>query len=154
MVKQVSKYIFLFISLIPLLAVLSGCSASKFIPEGKYLLDDVKVISDNKSLHPDRLEPYIRQKGNSKWFSMFKIPLGTYALSGKDSTKWINRKLRDLGEMPVLFDSVQAGMTCSDLENVLQGLGYLRARVDYNLDFKKKRRSLWSIIFIPVRSII
>lgn len=140
MVKQVSKYIFLFISLIPLLAVLSGCSASKFIPEGKYLLDDVKVISDNKSLHPDRLEPYIRQKGNSKWFSMFKIPLGTYALSGKDSTKWINRKLRDLGEMPVLFDSVQAGMTCSDLENVLQGLGYLRARVDYNLDFKKKNK--------------
>lgn len=140
MVKQVSKYIFLFISLIPLLAVLSGCSASKFIPEGKYLLDDVKVISDNKSLHPDRLEPYIRQKGNSKWFSMFKIPLGTYALSGKDSTKWINRKLRDLGEMPVLFDSVQAEMTCSDLENVLQGLGYLRARVDYNLDFKKKKK--------------
>lgn len=140
MVKQVSKYIFLFISLIPLLAVLSGCSASKFIPEGKYLLDDVKVISDNKSLHPDRLEPYIRLKGNSKWFSMFKIPLGTYALSGKDSTKWINRKLRDLGEMPVLFDSVQAGMTCSDLENVLQGLGYLRARVDYNLDFKKKKK--------------
>lgn len=140
MIKQVSKYIFLFVSLIPLLAMLSGCSASKFIPEGRFLLDDVKITSDAKELHPDKLEPYIRQKGNSKWFSMFKIPLGTYALSGKDSTKWINRKLRDLGEMPVLFDSVQAGMTCSDLENVLHGMGYLRAAVDYKLDFKKKKK--------------
>lgn len=140
MIKQVSKYIFLFVSLISALIIFSGCSASKFIPEGKFLLDDVKIKSDAKELHSDKLEPYIRQKGNSKWFSMFKIPLGTYALSGKDSTKWINKKLRDLGENPVLFDSVQADMTCSDLENVLHGMGYLRAKVDYKLDFKKKKK--------------
>lgn len=140
MIKQVSKYIFLFVSLISALIIFSGCSASKFIPEDKFLLDDVKIKSDTKELHSDKLEPYIRQKGNSKWFSMFKIPLGTYALSGKDSTKWINRKLRDLGENPVLFDSVQADMTCSDLENVLHGMGYLRAQVDYELDFKKKKK--------------
>lgn len=48
------------------------------------------------------------------------------------------QKLRDLGEDPVLFDSLQTAMTCSDLENVLHGLGYLRATVDYNLDFKRK----------------
>lgn len=140
MIKQVSKYIFLFVSLISALIIFSGCSASKFIPEGKFLLDDVKIKSDAKELHSDKLEPYIRQKGNSKWFSMFKIPLGTYSLSGKDSTKWINKKLRDLGENPVLFDSVQADMTCSDLENVLHGMGYLRAKVDYKLDFKKKKK--------------
>lgn len=140
MIKQVFKSIFLFVSLIPLLVMLSGCSASKFIPDGEFLLDDVKIESDVKELHPDKLEPYVRQKGNSKWFSLFKIPLGTYALSGKDSTKWINRKLRDLGENPVLFDSVQTAMTCSDLESVLHGMGYLRAQVDYKLDFKKKKK--------------
>lgn len=140
MIKQVSKYISLFVSLLIVVLVLSGCSASKFIPEGKFLLDDAEIKSDVKDVNPDRLKAYIRQKGNSKWFSLFKIPLGTYALSGKDSTKWINKKLRDLGEGPVLFDSIQAAMTCSDLENVLHGLGYLRATVDYSLDFKKKKK--------------
>lgn len=140
MIKQVSKYISLFVSLLIVVLVLSGCSASKFIPEGKFLLDDAEIKSDVKDVNPDRLKAYIRQKGNSKWFSLFKIPLGTYALSGKDSTKWINKKLRDLGEDPVLFDSLQTAMTCSDLENVLHGLGYLRATVDYNLDFKKKKK--------------
>lgn len=140
MIKQVSKYISLFVSLLIVVLVLSGCSASKFIPEGKFLLDDAEIKSDVKDVNPDRLKAYIRQKGNSKWFSLFKIPLGTYALSGRDSTKWINKKLRDLGEDPVLFDSLQTAMTCSDLENVLHGLGYLRATVDYNLDFKKKKK--------------
>ena len=140
MIKQVSKYISLFVSLLIVVLMLSGCSASKFIPEGKFLLDDAEIKSDVKDVNPDRLKAYIRQKGNSKWFSLFKIPLGTYALSGKDSTKWINKKLRDLGEDPVLFDSLQTAMTCSDLENVLHGLGYLRATVDYNLDFKKKKK--------------
>lgn len=140
MIKQVSKYISLFVSLLIVVLVLSGCFASKFIPEGKFLLDDAEIKSDVKDVNPDRLKAYIRQKGNSKWFSLFKIPLGTYALSGKDSTKWINKKLRDLGEDPVLFDSLQTAMTCSDLENVLHGLGYLRATVDYNLDFKKKKK--------------
>lgn len=140
MIKQVYKYISLFVSLLIVVLVLSGCSASKFIPEGKFLLDDAEIKSDVKDVNPDRLKAYIRQKGNSKWFSLFKIPLGTYALSGKDSTKWINKKLRDLGEDPVLFDSLQTAMTCSDLENVLHGLGYLRATVDYNLDFKKKKK--------------
>lgn len=140
MIKQVSKYISLFVSLLIVVLVLSGCSASKFIPEGKFLLDDAEIKSDVKDVNPDRLKAYIRQKGNSKWFSLFKIPLGTYALSGKDSTKWINKKLRDLGEDPVLFDSLQTAMTCYDLENVLHGLGYLRATVDYNLDFKKKKK--------------
>lgn len=140
MIKQVSKYISFFILLLLVALVLSGCSASKFIPEGKFLLDDAEMTSDVKGVNPDKFRAYIRQRGNSKWFSLFKIPLGTYALSGKDSTKWINKKLRDLGEDPVFFDSLQTAMTCSDLENVLHGLGYLRATVDYNLDFKKKRK--------------
>ena len=140
MIKQVSKYISFFILLLLVALVLSGCSASKFIPEGKFLLDDAEMTSDVKGVNPGKFRAYIRQRGNSKWFSLFKIPLGTYALSGKDSTKWINKKLRDLGEDPVFFDSLQTAMTCSDLENVLHGLGYLRATVDYNLDFKKKRK--------------
>lgn len=119
---------------------LSGCSASKFVPEGSFLLDKVTITSDDKELHAGTFEPYIRQKANSKWFSMFKVPLGTYAMSGKDSTKWINKTLRKLGENPILFDSAQARKTCDDLEKVMHGMGYIRAKADYELSFSKKKK--------------
>lgn len=137
MTKRLSnKLIFLLV----ILVTLSGCSASKFVPEGSFLLDKVKITSDEKELRTDIMEPYIRQKANSKWFSMFKVPLGAYALSGKDSTKWINKTLRKIGENPVLFDSAQARMTCDDLENVMHGMGYIRGKADYELAISKKKK--------------
>lgn len=120
--------------------LVSGCSASKFVPEGDWLLDDVEIKSDDKGLDESLFMQYVRQKGNSKWFSLFKIPLGTYALSGRDTTKWINRKLQDIGESPVLFDSVQAALTCDDFAEVMRGLGYVRGKADYELEFGRKRK--------------
>lgn len=140
MVKQASYTISRLACVVMAVAALLGCSAAKFIPDGSFLLDDVEVKSDVKGLDPSQFEPYIRQKGNSKWFSVFKIPLGTYALAGRDTTKWINRKLQDIGEHPVLFDSVQADLTCKDLGNVLHGLGYVRGEADYGLEFGKKKK--------------
>lgn len=140
MVKRILNKSFLLVFLVITAALFSGCSASKFVPDGRFMLDDVRIKSDTDELNPDKLEPYVRQKGNSKWFSVLKIPLGTYAMSGKDTTKWINRKLRDIGEGPVLFDSVQARLTCDDLGNVLHGMGYIRAGVDYELETRKKKK--------------
>lgn len=128
------------VSTLIIVVTITACSASKFIPEGSYLLDDIKIKSDTKNIETSQLEPYIRQKGNSKWFSLFKVPLGTYALSGRDTTKWINRKLQALGEGPVLFDSLQAEQTCNDLSNVLHGMGYIKAQVDYALKREKKKK--------------
>jgi hypothetical protein len=104
--KFIKPYIVLVIVLI-----LVGCSASKFVPEEKYMLDKVEIKADKKGFDAALLEPYIRQKANSKWFSLFKIPLGTYSLAGKDTTKWINRTLQKIGEEPVLFDTLQANLT-------------------------------------------
>lgn len=120
--------------------LLSGCSASRLVPDGQYLLDKVKIKSDSKNVSAEKLNPYIRQRGNAKWFSLFKIPLGTYALSGRDTTKWINKRLRAIGETPVIFDSVQARRTCSDLEAALHNLGYMRAKASYELFHGKKKK--------------
>lgn len=121
------KALFL-ISLLTLL--LAGCSTSKYIPENAYLLEDVEIHSDQKNLNVSTLAPYIRQKANSKWFSLFKIPLGAYSISGRDSTKWINRTLKKMGEAPVIFDSTQARLSVEDLRNALKNMGYMHASVD------------------------
>ena len=119
------------IIIISLLAVLlTGCSTSKFIPDNQYLLEKVVIKSDNRHLDVTLMEPYIRQKANSKWFSFFKIPLAAYSMSGRDSTKWINRTLQKIGEEPVIYDTLQAQLTCDDLRQALQNLGYMHATVD------------------------
>lgn len=113
--------------------LLIGCSSTKFIPDGQYLLEDVKIESADKGLDASTLQSYIRQKGNSKWFSLFKIPMATYSLAGRDSTKWLNRTLKHIGEQPVIFDSLQAQLSKKDLTTAMQNMGYMHARTEMNV---------------------
>ena len=122
-----------------MVALLAACSATKFVPDESYLLEKVELKADTKKFNVASLEPYIRQKANSKWFSVFKIPLGTYALSGRDTTRWINRTLRKIGEEPVVYDTLQAQLSCNDLKLALQNMGYMNAEVDLTTRAKGKR---------------
>ena len=118
-----------------------GCSATLDIPEGSYMLDKVRVVADGKyrDVNTSQLKNYVRQKGNARWFSAVKLPLGVYAMAGRDSS-WINRTLRQMGEAPVIYDSVQAEMTCKDLQQALQNKGYLDAQVELYIDHKKPKK--------------
>ena len=128
---------------IPLMAVavaMCSCSVSRDIPEDSYLLNKTKVVADGKyrDINPGSLKGYVRQKPNSRWFSAVKLPLGVYAMAGKDSS-WVNRMLRQMGEVPVIYDTVQAQLTCRDLQQALQNKGYLDAQVELYIDKKKHK---------------
>ena len=129
-----------FLFAVVVVMLITACSASKFIPDNRYMLDKVVMKSDRPGFDAAQLAPYIRQKSNSRWFSLFKIPLGTYSLSGKDTTKWINRTLQRIGEQPVLFDSAQARLSCEDLRTAMQNMGYMNASVGFDVKKKRKRR--------------
>lgn len=125
-----------------LLLVLLGftsCSVSKFIPEGEYLLDDVVVVNYDKDIDELNMYSYVKQLPNSEWFNFLKVPLYTYALSGTDSTRWINRFLQKMGEPPVIFDEELNERTRENLQLKLQSEGYLRALVDSRKVKEKKR---------------
>ena len=122
-----------------MLLFLTACSASKFVPEQEYLLDAVELKSDQKDLNLSALSSYVRQKANSKWFSIFKVPLGAYSLSGRDTSKWINRTLQNIGEKPVIYDTAQAKLSCEDLRLALHNLGYLNASVDLKTKIRGKK---------------
>ena len=62
-------------------------------------------------------------------YCVLKIPLFTYSLSGRDTTKWVNRMLRSIGEAPVLYDSLQTQLSVNNLQAQIQNMGYLRASV-------------------------
>ena len=118
-----------------------ACSETKYVPEGKYLLDKVKVKNDTKrkDVNASDMKTYVRQVGNSRWFSAAKIPLHTYSLSGRDTTKWLNRMLRSIGEAPVIYDSLSTRRSMEDLQMQLVNMGYLRASVDAMTKAKNKK---------------
>jgi len=119
--------------------LLIGCSASKHVPDKQYMLEKIEVKTDDKNIDPNTLKQYIRQQANSKWFSLFKIPLLPYAMSGRDTTKWINRTLQHIGEKPVMFDTLQARLSCNDLRNAMHNMGYMNAAVNLKTVVKGKK---------------
>lgn len=124
--------------------LLASCAETKYVPEGCYLLDDVKVKVDGNydDLNVSTVKGYVRQQSNVRWFSLVKLPLKTYSLSGRDTTKWINRALRKMGEPPVLYDSTTAILTCNDLQQMLRNNGYLDAKVELWTHPKGKKTSV------------
>lgn len=123
------------------LAVLVACSETKYVADGQYLLNRVQLIDDEKTpgINTAELKEFVRQRGNSRWFSAVRIPLRTYSLSGRDTTRWVNRMLRSIGEAPVLFDSAQTALSAMSIQAQMQNMGYLRAKVDVEILTKGKK---------------
>ena len=111
------------------LSFLSGCRTSRLIPENKYLLTGASISHEDKHLNTDELQAYMPQRPNSKWFSIFKVPLGIYSLSGRDSTKRFNRFLRHMGEAPVIYDHERTVQACRNMQQAVRNMGYLNAEV-------------------------
>lgn len=135
MVKKARIYIYF----LTVLLLLSGCSVSKFIPDGQYLLDEVHVRSDNREIKSSEMYSYVRQKPNSKWFSLVKLPMYIYCASGKDSTKWINKLLRKMGDAPRIYDPSVAEETRMQILSAVQNKGYLGAEVVLEEKLKKNK---------------
>ena len=119
----------------------SSCSSTKYVPKDQYLLKSVKVKSESNyhDINTLALRNYVRQMPNSRWFSLYKLPLAVYSLSGRDSTKWINRTLKSMGEAPVVFDSLSSVQTCADLAQQLKNVGFLDAQVRLQVSTKGRK---------------
>lgn len=155
-----------------------SCRSTKFVPDGEYLLASADIKSDTKAISAWESNTYIKQKPNFKTFEIFKLPLTIYNLSGSDTTKWVNRVLRNAGEPPVIYDSTMVGKTVIDLKRMVTNKGYLNAEVtpivtlrgkkaritydikagepyridDYKIDVPDSSVSNISTIYLPNRS--
>ncbi len=117
-----------------------SCSVSKFIPEDKYLLNSVGIVSSQNDDIAIKARSYVRQQPNSKLFGLVKVPMYTYALSGRDTTKWVNRFLQKMGESPVIYSPELAEQSRANIEQMLRNDGYMHAKVNLTTSVDKKRR--------------
>lgn len=137
MKKSARPYIYTLI-----IALCTSCSVSKFIPEDKYLLDEVKIVSETKEVKPSLFNSYVRQNPNAKWFNMVKIPMHTYCISGVDSSKWINRFFRKIGDAPVIYDEYVTIKSQGEIEKAVRNMGYMGATVQLDKKVKKNKMKL------------
>lgn len=130
---------------VALMLLSTSCSTTRYVPEDKYLLSTVKVRmapSAEADVSVAQLRSYVRQNPNSRLFSLVKTSLATYSLSGKDTTRWINRFIRSIGEPPVIFDSLQMVRTCKDLRQALCNEGYMQSEVIADVEYRGKKAHL------------
>ena len=120
----------------------ASCSATKYVPEGSYLLDEVRIQTDNREIKPSGLSMYVRQNPNAKWFSLIKTQLYVYNWSGRDSARWINRTLRRIGDAPVIYKEEETKRSGEEMKKAVQNMGYMSATVEPVVQIKKKKLKL------------
>lgn len=145
--KQIRHYIPLFILSTFLSFAISSCDGTKHLAEGESLLVSNRIVSTDKDYNVSSLYDYIVQKPNTKWFSTLKVPLGIYTLSGRDTTKTINRILQKWGEAPVCLDTTKVAASQENLRQILFNQGFLDAGVEVELHARKRRVKVDYILF-------
>jgi outer membrane protein assembly factor BamA len=124
---------------ISFVALLSACSATRFVPEGSYLLNDVDVKVDNKQIDRDELKKQVRQKENLSILGFFKFHLAMYNLSSKNKTNdWFKR----IGEAPVIYQDFQTQRSLEHLRVYLRNKGYYDAVVSDTVIVHEKRQKV------------
>lgn len=145
--KQIRHYIPLFILSTFLSFAISSCDGTKHLAEGESLLVSNRIVSSDKDYNVSSLYDYIVQKPNTKWFSTLKVPLGIYTLSGRDTTKTINRILQKWGEAPVCLDTTKVAASQENLRQILFNQGFLDAGVEVEQHARKRRVKVDYILF-------
>ncbi|MCM1349448.1 MAG: BamA/TamA family outer membrane protein [Firmicutes bacterium] len=125
------------------LLTVAGCSTTKHVPDGEMLLDEVKVQLDGDAdVETSELVNYLRQTPNHKVLGFAKLQLGTYNLSGKDTTKWYNRWLRRIGQAPVIYDQELMEASKRQLQLAMVNKGYMDAEVTVNSVAKHDKKKI------------
>ncbi len=130
--------------------MLYACSSTKHVPEGQYLLDKVSISIDGETDATDKeLYYFLRQTPNHKVLGFAKLQLATYSLSGRDTTKWYNRWLRNIGQEPVIYNQELTDASAKQLKQALINRGYLDATVTADTMSTGSRRLAVDYIIEP-----
>ena len=132
-------------TVVALVAILSSCASTKHVPDGKLLLDRVRINVADPSPHVNTatLVNYLRQNENHRVLGGLKLQLAIYNISGHDSSNWFNRWIQRVGTPPVIYDSSLTVASANQLRMALSNRGFMKNEVTYAVktdSAKKKAR--------------
>lgn len=159
----------LFLALLPL--IFGACNSSKKLTKNEYLLNRNFVIDQDTKIAKIDIENYIKQKPNRKIFGFVRFHLWLYNLANEDrikrkrilydekivkrNIKRIAKKknpkknnhqlfgewLMDIGEAPVIFDSLQTQKSDKQIKLFLNNKGYFVSTVSDSVIYKRKKKA-------------
>lgn len=130
--------------------LLAACHPTKFVGDHEYLLDEVRIESDNNRYKQSDLKEYIRQEANFKVFGLMKWQLYVYSWSGRNEKRWLNKQLRRIGEPPVILDTTLVRQSEEELQRFFINKGYINAEVESEIDTSRHNKK--AIVTYHIRS--
>lgn len=142
MPKNIVRYIVMLVILLGLIS----CSATKYVPQGDYLLHknelDLKTEKVDKfKLSADIVEEYIQQRPNKRLLWM-GLPLAFYNSTDTTKNSWWHRFWRNtVGQAPVIYDSILTQKSDKEIDLYLISNGYFNAKVTDTVMVNKRRKA-------------
>ena len=133
--------------------LLSSCNITRFIPEGKYLVqkNTVVIMEDGEDLSKSKLSSYIALKPYKTSLEL-KLPIWVYYKSEQraDSKfwKWMNK---NFGKEPTYYEQADADRSATQMMRYLNQVGHFNSKVTHKETFKKNKRVFVEYDVFPTR---
>lgn len=153
------------------LLLFSSCNSTRKLKDGEYLLVNNYIVDKDTKLDKTNMEDLLKQKPNRKIFRVFRFHLWLHNLVNEKKLasrriqynkkvekrnlkrvakgkreKTNNRQLfrewlLEIGEPPVIYDSMLAQKSAVQLKMYLNNKGYFISSVDDSVRFKKNKKA-------------
>ncbi len=128
-----------FIILCVIVVVTYSCSTTKYVPEGKQLLNKSEIKVDGKGVSEDDIASYTKQKPNKRIFFV-RFHLGLYNLSSATRTNRFYRWLKAIGEEPVIYDEFLHERSVEQVGLFLKSKGYYNSVIEDTIIFNGPKK--------------
>ena len=122
----------------------AGCSVTRRLSKGEYLLQRVKIEADKESPRDERitastLGQYVRQTPNKRFLGT-NFYVWAYNLADPSKDNWWNNFKRKVGEEPVLLDMSLTEKSARNLKTYMNSRGYYSSSVSFDVDTTRRAK--------------
>ncbi len=124
--------------------LLTGCSLTRYVPEGERLLtkNTVKIHRQKgisgKTYEAQEISKYIIQRPNKRLLN-YQFYLRIYNLQDTTKHSWWSRMMRKIGQKPVVFDSIKMVNSTKEINRYLNNCGFLENKVLASTSTNKRK---------------
>ncbi|MDF1673057.1 MAG: BamA/TamA family outer membrane protein [Vicingaceae bacterium] len=132
-IKPLSKTSYFLLFALCLITI--GCSPTKHLKPNEIFLQKNKIKVSTGKLDNEELSSIVKQKTNRKILGAFRYHLGVFNFFNKKGTE----TYKEVGEPPVVYDSLQTIRTAKQLKLYANNKGYFDSQITYSSKIKNKK---------------
>ncbi|MDL2320662.1 hypothetical protein LJC45_05990, partial [Alistipes sp. OttesenSCG-928-B03] len=122
---------------------LTGCSVTRYVPEGSYLLNRNVIVTDHsvpvgERVTAEEVDRFVRQTPARKLLRTNTL-LAIWSMNDTTSNSLPNRIARGLGSAPTVLDSAMIYRSASNIESYLRSRGYYDSQLEWKVETRKRK---------------